>query len=72
MSVRLYQGPISLTPQNGFQVYDSTTVVEIFSGEVVFTHRATAYCKVLDRLWSDAVTGADLDRLLADSIAVLA
>ncbi len=64
---------ISLTPQNGFQVYDSTTVVEIFSGEVVFTHRATAYYrKVLDRLWSDAVTGADLDRLLAGSIAVLA
>lgn len=63
---------ISITPQNGFQIYDSTTVVEIFSGEVIFTLKSTTYYGgVLDQLWHDAVTGRDLDQVLADAIASL-
>jgi len=65
---------ISITPQNGFQIYDSTTVVEIFSGEVIFTLKSTTYYGgVLDQLWHDAVTGPslDLDQVLADAIASL-
>ena len=65
---------ISSTPQNGFQIYDSTMVVEIFSGDVIFTLKSTTYYGgVLDQLWHDAVTGPslDLDQVLADAIASL-
>ena len=48
------------------------TVIEIFSDEVIFTHKSTAhYGRVLDQLWPDAVTGRDLDQVLADAIASL-
>lgn len=47
-------------------------VVEIFSGEVIFTLKSTTYYGgVLDQLWHDAVTGRDLDQVLADAIASL-
>jgi hypothetical protein len=37
-------------------IYDSTTVVEIFSGEVIFTPQSTAhYGRILDLLWADAI-----------------
>ncbi len=65
---------ISITPQNGFQIYDSTMVVKIFSGAVIFTLKSTTYYGgVLDQLWHDAVTGPslDLDQVLADAIASL-
>jgi len=58
--------------RTGSRSNDSTTVVEIFSGEVIFTLKSTTYCGgVLDQLWHDAVTGRDLDQVLADAIASL-
>jgi transcriptional regulator with XRE-family HTH domain len=64
--------PIATTPQNGFQIYDSVTVVETFSGEITFQDGTTdLYARVLDRLWADAVVGARLDALLTAAIASL-
>ncbi|NUR69438.1 MAG: helix-turn-helix transcriptional regulator [Hamadaea sp.] len=64
--------PIATTPQNGFQIYDSVTVVETFSGEIFFSDGATAlYARTLDRLWDDALVGSELDALLSASIASL-
>jgi hypothetical protein len=63
---------ISITPQNGFQIYDSTTVVEISAARSSSpSSRPTYYGGVLDQLWHDAVTGRDLDQVLADAIASL-
>ena len=40
--------------------------------EVIFTLKSTTYYGgVLDQLWHDAVTGRDLDQVLADAIASL-
>lgn len=64
--------PIATTPQNGFQIYDAVTVVETFSGEIFFSNGATAlYARTLDRLWADALVGADVDALLTASITSL-
>jgi hypothetical protein len=56
---------LSTPPQNAFQLYDRTAIVETFVGET--THSpgdSAAYARVLDRLWTDAATGrAALDLL---------
>jgi hypothetical protein len=62
---------ISINPQNGFQIYDSTTVVEISAGGHLHPQVDHLYGGVLDQLWHDAVTGRDLDQVLADAIASL-
>jgi hypothetical protein len=51
---------LATPPQNAFQLYDGVAIVETFVGET--THGpgdSAAYARALDRLWEDAVTGAD-------------
>lgn len=49
---------IGTPPQNAFQLYDDTAIVETFVGETTHLPAESAmYARVLDRLWSDAVTG---------------
>lgn len=64
-------GPLATPPQNAFQLYDGTAIVETFVGET--THGpgdSAAYGRALDRLWADAATGrAALD--LVDAAAAL-
>jgi len=63
---------IATTPQNAFQIYDTVTVVETFSGEIFFADAASVlYARVLDRLWADALVGPPLDALLTAAIASL-
>ncbi|MDQ1289378.1 MAG: hypothetical protein QG622_2944 [Actinomycetota bacterium] len=49
---------VGTPPQNAFQLYDSTAVVETFAGETMHSRVDSAiYNRVLDRLWSDALVG---------------
>jgi hypothetical protein len=57
--------PLSTTPQNSFQIYDDLVVVDAFTRETTFIEaEAEAYDKVMDRLWADAVEGADARSLI--------
>lgn len=56
---------LNTTPQNSFQLYGDTAVVETFVGE--WTHKpedSATYQQVLARLWADAVTGDAARRLI--------
>ncbi len=56
---------LGTTPQNSFQLYGDTAVVETFVGE--WTHRpedSATYAHVLERLWADAVEGDAARRLI--------
>jgi hypothetical protein len=56
---------LTTIPQNSFQMYDDTAIVETFVGET--THRddeSAAYAAIMDRLWSQAATGADAQDLI--------
>jgi len=60
---------LSTTPQNSFQLYDDLATVETFLGET--THHgaeAALYARMLDRLWTDAVTGEFARRLLIEAV----
>ncbi|WP_345483020.1 Scr1 family TA system antitoxin-like transcriptional regulator [Actinopolymorpha pittospori] len=64
--------PLSTTPQNSFQIYDDTAMVETFVGETTHTHEsAAAYARVMDRLWNDAVTGHSARKLIFDAVEAL-
>lgn len=64
--------PVSTPPQNAFQLYDETAIVETFIGETTHSPTdSTAYVRVLDRLWSDAAVGADALTLLDRAAAQL-
>ena len=63
---------ITTPPQNAFQLYDTTAVVETFVGEM--THapgESAAYVQVLDRLWQDAATGLNALALIESAVAAL-
>jgi hypothetical protein len=50
--------PLRITPQNSFQLYDDTAVVDSFVGEIVYRDaRAMMYAGILDRMWAEAATG---------------
>jgi transcriptional regulator with XRE-family HTH domain len=60
---------LPVTPQNSFQLYDDLAIVETFIGETV--HRgpeADTYARVMDLLWSEAVTGAQARRLIVRAV----
>jgi transcriptional regulator with XRE-family HTH domain len=51
---------VATPPQNAFQLYDSTAIVETFAGETTYSPGNSAvYSRVLERLWVDALTGKD-------------
>jgi hypothetical protein len=61
---------LGTAPQNSFGLYDDVAVTETFVGET--THRgveAAAYATVMDRLWTEAVTGPEARRLLVRASA---
>lgn len=48
---------VTTPPQNAFQLYDSTAIVETFAGETTYSPDDSAvYVRVLERLWGDART----------------
>lgn len=60
--------PLTITPQNAFQIYDDITIVETFIGETI--HRggeAARYTQVMDKLWTEATTGEDARRLIVQA-----
>jgi transcriptional regulator with XRE-family HTH domain len=58
-------GPLPITPQNAFQLYDDLAVAETFIGETAHQgDEAAAYARVLDLLWDQAVTGEEARRLI--------
>lgn len=60
---------LAITPQNSFQLYDDTAIVETFVGETVHGEaESAAYARAMDRLWDEAVTGDDARRLIVASI----
>lgn len=60
------------TPQNAFQIYDGITVVETFAGETYYDQAiSAAYLRIMERLWRDALTGADFVNLIRDAAATL-
>jgi transcriptional regulator with XRE-family HTH domain len=60
--------PLRTTPQNAFQLYDHTAVVESFVGEIVYRdERATAYARAMDRMWEEAVTGEEARQLIVET-----
>jgi hypothetical protein len=61
--------PLSITPQNSFQLYDNIAVVETFVGE--WTHRkddSALYLRVIDKLWTDALEGDAARRLIVAAL----
>jgi transcriptional regulator with XRE-family HTH domain len=65
--------PLSITPQNSFQLYDNVAVVETFVGE--WTHReddSAVYLRVIDKLWADALEGDSARKLIVAAIDELA
>lgn len=57
--------PLRTTPQQAFQLYDDTAVVEGFVGETVYRDdKAAALARVMDLLWDQAVTGEDARQLI--------
>lgn len=60
---------LPVTPQNSFRMYDDLAIVETFLGETVYRGpEAEACARVMDRLWSEAVTGARARRLIVRAI----
>lgn len=71
--IRLGVIPLSIelatTPQNSFQLYDDTAIVETFVGETIHGQaESAAYARAMDRLWDVAVTGDDARRLIVAAI----
>lgn len=61
--------PLRTTPQNAFQLYDTTAVVESFVGETVYRdERATAYARAMDRMWEEAATGEEARQLILRAV----
>ncbi|GAA2390565.1 transcriptional regulator [Catellatospora methionotrophica] len=57
---------LPITPQNSFQLYDSTAVVETITSELVCSEdESAAYGRALDHLWRFAVEGPDALALIA-------
>lgn len=58
-------GEMAITPQNSFQLYDDTAIVETFVGETIHGEAESAgYARAFERLWAEAATGADARRLI--------
>jgi transcriptional regulator with XRE-family HTH domain len=56
---------LATTPQNSFQLYDDTAIVETFIGETVHGESGSAaYARAMERLWDEAVTGDDVRQLI--------
>jgi len=56
---------LTLSPQHGFTLYDSTAVVETFTSELVYRgDDAESYARILALLWESALEGEDALRLL--------
>ncbi|WP_255511180.1 helix-turn-helix transcriptional regulator [Micromonospora sp. WP24] len=57
--------PLTITPQNSFQMYDDVAIVETFVGETTYRDdEAATYTRAIERLWQEAVTGEDARRLI--------
>lgn len=56
---------LATAPQNSFQLYDDTAIVETFVGETVHgAVESAAYARAMDRLWAEAATGDAARRLV--------
>lgn len=63
---------LATTPQNAFQVYDDLVIVETFLGETFHTGPdADTYCKAMDRLWDEAVSGEQAREFIVNAIRAL-
>lgn len=63
---------LDTTPQNSFQLYDDTVIVETFVGETIHTDdEALKYRGVLARLWRDAAEGEGARGLILDAVRAL-
>ncbi|MFC7247163.1 helix-turn-helix domain-containing protein [Catellatospora aurea] len=61
-----FAAQLPITPQNAFQLYDSTAIVETITSELVCSEdESAAYARALGRLWEFAATGADAMALIA-------
>jgi Domain of unknown function (DUF5753) len=58
--------------RSGFSIFDEITVVESFAGAIDLTPKsAKRYIALMDRLWDDAVRGADVRELLTAAASAL-
>jgi transcriptional regulator with XRE-family HTH domain len=56
---------LNTLPKNAFSVYDETTVIDTFAGEVTLTPKdAPRYAELMDQLWLEAVRGDSARELL--------
>jgi transcriptional regulator with XRE-family HTH domain len=63
---------LSTPLKNAFTVYDDTTVIDTFAGEVALTPRRTVrYLDLMNQLDEDAVHGGDAQGLLAAAMSAL-
>lgn len=64
---------LAIAPQNKFELYDDTAIVETFVGET--THDTTTsqtYHQIMDRLWDHAATGDNARHLIIKAATDLA
>lgn len=58
--------------KNAFSVFDDTTVIDTFAGEVKLTPReASRYVKIVDQLWDEAVRGESAREILTAATKAL-
>lgn len=61
--------PTPTTPQNSFQIYDGTVVVETFVGEsTAGPEDAARYARIMDMLWEEAAEGEAARRLIMQAV----
>jgi hypothetical protein len=60
-----FHGPLTVIPQNSFEMYEDIAVVETSIGETIHPEAdAASHARIIDRLWQDAVEGDDARRLI--------
>ena len=62
--------PLRTTPQQAFQLYDDTAVVEGLVGENVYRgDKAAAFARAMDRMWDDAATDEQARQLILTAVS---